>query len=765
MGKTLVVVESPAKAKTIKKYLGKGYEVKASVGHIKDLPNQAPKDKGSVVRGVVPASPVLGVDIANNFKPSYEIIPGKEKVIRELRDLAARSERLFLATDPDREGEAIAWHLKEELGKPDDATYRILFNELTERRIKEAAAAPTRLDNNKYNAQQARRILDRIVGYQISPLLWDKVQYGLSAGRVQSVALRIIVDRQDARDKFLPDEYWSLTAVLSGERPPSFDAKLAEYDGSKIDIKNMRTARALFTEAGSNPFVVEDVQRKERSRRPQPPFITSTMQQEASKKLRFTGTRTMRIAQQLYEGVELGEQGAVGLITYMRTDSTRVAPEAIEAVRQFIGATYGPTYLPPKPHTYKVAKAAQEAHEAIRPTSMELTPEKVAKHLDKAQLALYTLIWKRFVASQAAAAILDMTTVSIKTGRMTFRAGGSVMRFDGYTRIYTVEPDEEGDRASKAREDSQKVLPPLVVGDQLVLKELLPRQHFTQPPPLFNEASLIKELEELAIGRPSTYAEIIATIQKRKYVELEDKKFKPTLLGRIISGLLVSSFPQLLDPTFTAQMESSLDRIEEGQVSWIDTLRDFYGPFQEALKDAKQGMQNIKKSGLPTPEPCPACGQPVVIRAGRFGLFLGCSAYPSCSFTSNIKTEVPQSKEPVVSNRFCDCGAPMLVRESRNGAFLSCSRYPECKVAKPITTGVVCPKCSKGEIVQRRTKRGRLFYSCSTYPECDYSQWTKPVAVACPNPSCDSTFMVEQQTKKEGTTLVCPKCKQKAKSL
>lgn len=765
MEKTLVVVESPAKAKTIKKYLGKGYEVKASVGHIKDLPNQASKDKGSVVRRVGPESPVLGVDISHDFKPFYEIIPGKEKVIKELRDLAARSDRLFLATDPDREGEAIAWHLKEELGKPDDATYRILFNELTERRIKEAVASPTRLDNNKYNAQQARRILDRIVGYQISPLLWDKVQYGLSAGRVQSVALRIIVDRQEARDKFLPQEYWSLTASLRAHQPPLFEAKLAECDGSKIDIKNMRTAQALFTEALSSPFVVEDVQRKERSRRPQPPFITSTMQQEASKKLRFAGTRTMRIAQQLYEGIELGDQGAVGLITYMRTDSTRVAPEAIAAVRQFIGTVYGPDYLPPKPHTYKVGKAAQEAHEAIRPTSMELTPESVARYLDKAQLALYTLIWKRFVASQAAAAILDMTTVSIKSGRMTFRASGSVMRFDGYTRIYSVEPDEENDRTSKGREDSQKSLPPLEVGDQLALNELLPRQHFTQPPSLFNEASLIKELEELGIGRPSTYAEIIATIQKRKYVELQDKKFKPTLLGRIISRLLVSSFPQLLDPTFTAQMESSLDRIEEGQVSWIDTLKDFYEPFQEALKDAKLGMQNIKKGGLPTPEPCPACGQPLALRSGRFGLFLGCSAYPNCSFTSNIKTEAPQSKEPVVTDRLCDCGAAMVVRESRNGSFLSCSRYPECKVTKPITTGVACPKCSKGELVQRRTKRGRLFYSCSTYPDCDYSQWTRPVAMACPNPNCDSTFMVEQQTKKDGVTLVCPKCKHKTKAL
>ncbi|MDQ1240360.1 MAG: topoisomerase [Thermodesulfobacteriota bacterium] len=483
MEKTLVVVESPAKAKTIKKYLGKGYEVKASVGHIKDLPNQAAKDRRSPLKGAFPGSPVLGVDVSDDFKPYYEIIPGKEKVIKDLRDSAARVDRLFLATDPDREGEAIAWHLKEELGKPDDATYRILFNELTERRIKEAVASPTRLDNNKYNAQQARRILDRIVGYQISPLLWEKVQFGLSAGRVQSVALRIIVDRQNARDKFLPEEYWSVTAFLKAKKPPSFEAKLVEYDGRKIQVGNMKTARTLVNEAVSHPFVVADVQRKERSRRPQPPFITSTMQQEASKKLRFTGTRTMRIAQQLYEGIELGDQGAVGLITYMRTDSTRVAPEAIAAVRQFIGGTYGPNYLPPKPHTYKVGKTAQEAHEAIRPTSMELPPERVARYLDKAQLALYTLIWRRFVASQAAAAIMDMTTASIASGRMTFRATGSVMRFDGYTRIYSVEPEDENGRQSQSKEDTEKALPPLNVGDQLTLGEIVPRQHFTQPPP------------------------------------------------------------------------------------------------------------------------------------------------------------------------------------------------------------------------------------------------------------------------------------------
>ncbi|MGB9617536.1 MAG: type I DNA topoisomerase, partial [Desulfomonilaceae bacterium] len=672
-----------------------------------------------------PSSPVVGVDVNDNFKPHYEIIPGKEKIVKELREAAAKAEKLFLATDPDREGEAIAWHLKEELGKPDEQTYRILFNELTERRIKEAIASPTRLNADKYNAQQARRILDRIVGYQLSPLLWEKVQSGLSAGRVQSVALRIIVDRQDAIDKFTPQEYWTITAALKGERPPAFQAKLVEIDGEKSDIRDLQAAQAAFFQAQSETFVVSDVQKKERSRKPPAPFITSTLQQEASKKLRFTGTRTMRIAQQLYEGIELGSEGAVGLITYMRTDSTRVAPEAIEAVRQYIATSYGPEYLPAKPHTYKVGKSAQEAHEAIRPTSMERPPEKVAPFLDKAQLALYTLIWNRFVASQAAPAIFDMTTVVIAAGNLRFRAAGAVMRFDGFTRIYSVESDEETEGQKNTSEESAKSLPVLHVGERLTLVKLDPRQHFTQPPPMFNEASLIKELEELGIGRPSTYAEIISTIQKRKYVEIEDKKFRPTLLGRIISSLLVDNFPRLLDTQFTAQMESSLDRIEDGEISWTETLRDFYEPFQEDIKLAKQAMQNIKKTGLAINESCPKCGQPLLIRSGRFGLFLGCSGYPDCAYTSNIQYKKPEAPQPLASDQTCDCGAPMVMKTSSKGSFLACSRYPECKVTKPLGIGVACPKCAKGELVRRRSKKGRFFYGCSRYPDCDYIQWNR----------------------------------------
>ncbi len=745
MDKTLVVVESPAKAKTIKKYLGTGYEVKASVGHIKDLPQKE-----------------LGVKVNEGFVPEYQIISGKEKVVKELSAAAQKAARVFLATDPDREGEAIAWHLREELKKPATSIFRVLFNELTEKTIKEAIAHPLRLDENKYNAQQARRILDRIVGYQISPLLWDKVQYGLSAGRVQSVALRLIVDRQSQIDTFVPQEYWSITATLVAGTPPSFEAKLIEDDGKKIEILDARSAARLAARAREFPFEVADVKRRERSRKPAPPFITSTLQQEGSRKLRMTSSRTMRIAQQLYEGIELGDAGAVGLITYMRTDSPRIAPEALAAVRDYIQSKYGPEYLPELPHTYKGRKTAQEAHEAIRPTSMEHAPEKVSRFMDKAQSALYTLIWNRFVASQAAPAVFDLTTANIRSGKLLFRVTGSVMKFDGFIKIYSQEKEDEPGQGNGEKEDAGRLLPPLKAGDKLALKKLLPRQHFTQAPPAFNEASLIKELEEQGIGRPSTYAETVSTIQKRKYVELQDKKFRPTLLGRIIAGLLVDSFPKLLNTQFTAEMESSLDRIEDGKASWTDTLKDFYGPFQSDLQQAKRNMKNVKREGIPTQVKCPDCGEPLLVRSGRYGLFIGCSAYPECGYTQKIAAEKLPSAEPVPTDQKCSaCGAPMVIRAGRTGPFMSCSRYPECKAARPLTTGVTCPKCGTGELAQRRTKKGKTFYSCSRYPQCDYSLWYKPVSVACPNPDCDSVIMEERAGKKDHAFLQCPKCKAK----
>ena len=760
MGKTLVVVESPAKARTIKKYLGSGFDVKASVGHVKDLPRTAEKrEKNKKGNNATPAeaSPVLGVDVFNQFAPQYMVIPGKEKVIKELREAAGKADQVLLATDPDREGEAIAWHLSEELGKPGEAVFRVLFNELTEKTIKKAISSPSKLDENKFNAQQARRILDRIVGYQLSPLLWQKVQYGLSAGRVQSVALRLIVDRQNEIDAFVPQEYWSITATLDAGEPPLFDAKLVEDDGKKVSIADLQTAQSLVERANGKAFEVADVKRRERTRRPIPPFITSTLQQEASRKLKMSSSRTMRIAQQLYEGIELGDLGAVGLITYMRTDSPRLAPEALDAVRAHIKSKFGDKYLPEAPNYYKGRKSAQEAHEAIRPTSMDLPPEKVADFLDSGQLALYRLIWNRFVACQMSPALFDLTTANIQCGSLVFRVTGSVMKFDGFLKVYKQE-----DQGNGANEEADKQLPPLKQGQILDPKLLSPRQHFTQPPPPYNEASLIKELEEKAIGRPSTYADIVSTIQKRNYVRLEEKRFHPTVLGRIIARLLLDSFPELLNTQFTADMESKLDLIEEGSASWIDTLSGFFGPFQDELKQAKQDMRNLKRDGIPTGRICPNCGDALLLRSGRYGLFLGCSDYPDCDYTRNIGREKAPAPDPIPTDEVCpECNAPMVQREGRTGPFLSCSRYPECKTARPITTGVTCPKCEKGELAQRRSKRGKTFFSCSRYPDCDYVQWNKPVSEACPNPECDSPIMEERMNKKSGRFLQCPKCKHK----
>ncbi len=773
MARTLVVVESPAKAKTIKKYLGPDFEVKASVGHIKDLPTTAPRDRKVAGRGkktaceVAEASPVLGVDVKGGFAPQYEIIPGKEKVIKELKAAADKASRVLLATDPDREGEAIAWHVSEVLGKPADVVYRVLFNELTEKTIKEAVASPSRLDENKYNAQQARRILDRIVGYQLSPLLWQKVQFGLSAGRVQSVALRLIVHRQNAIDTFVPREYWSITAALKGGEPPPFEAKLVEDGNGKVRISDAGRAEALVKRAQENTFEVIEVKRRERSRKPVPPFITSTLQQEASRKLRMTASRTMRIAQQLYEGIELGDRGSVGLITYMRTDSPRIAPEALSAVRGLIKAKFGPDYLPDKPNVYKSRKTAQEAHEAIRPTSMDLSPDSVARFLDKAQSALYKLIWDRFAASQMTPAVFDMTTANIRSGDLIFRVTGSIMKFDGFLKVYGQDESTEGTGDPKDNGeagDVDKRLPPLEQGQKLTLRGLSPRQHFTQPPALYNEASLIRELEELGIGRPSTYADIVSTIQKRKYVELQEKRFRPTILGRIISNLLLESFPTLLDAAFTAEMESSLDLIEEGNASWTETLESFYQPFSSRLKEADRNMKNIKRDGIPTGQPCPDCGHELLLRSGRYGLFLGCSAYPDCDYTRNVSKDAAPTKEPIPTDETCPaCGAQMVIREGRAGPFLSCSRYPDCKTARPFSTGVTCPKCGEGEFVQRRARKtGKIFYSCSRYPDCDNSLWNRPVGQACPNPDCDSPIMEERFDKDNRPFLRCPKCKKRA---
>ncbi len=703
MKKSLVIVESPAKARTINKYLGKDFRVMASIGHIKDLP----KNK-------------LGVDIDKDFEPHYEIIRGKAKVIKELKKASKDADIIFLGPDPDREGEAIAWHIKEVLnGRREGIIKRVLFNEITEKGIKEAIAHPTEIDKNKVDAQQARRVLDRLVGYQVSPLLWEKVRMGLSAGRVQSVAVRLICEREREIESFVPQEYWSITALFDG-----FEAKLVKKDGKKITISTEEEAKSIVRELKGETFKVEEIEQKQRKRNPAPPFITSRLQQEASRRLGFSAQKTMVIAQQLYEGVDLGEEGPTGLITYMRTDSHRIAPEAIQAVRGYIEKTYGKEYLPKKPNVYKSKKTAQEAHEAIRPTNMKYTPEYVKPYLTEDQWKLYELIWKRFVASQMHHAILDQTRVSIGAGKYTFQAVGTVVRFHGFTILYEEKTDEES--------EEEKKLPPLEKDTVLELLDLVARQHFTQPPPRYTEASLIRELEEKGIGRPSTYALILSTIQDRGYVVKEKGRLKPTELGFLVTELLVKSFPDILNVKFTAHLEEELDRVEEGKLKWIDVIKEFYSRFREDLERAKQEMQTIKGQEEPTDIPCKKCGRMMVIKWGKNGKFLACPGYPECKTTMDFRVDekgkiVPVENTEYVEQKCPNCGGPMVIKSGRFGRFIACSRYPECKTTLPLSTGVPCPEegCN-GVLVERRSKRGRTFYGCSKYPACKYVTWKLP---------------------------------------
>ncbi len=703
MKKSLVIVESPAKARTINKYLGKDFRVMASIGHIKDLP----KNK-------------LGVDIDKDFEPHYEIIRGKAKVIKELKKASKDADIIFLGPDPDREGEAIAWHIKEVLnGRREGIIKRVLFNEITEKGIKEAIAHPTEIDKNKVDAQQARRVLDRLVGYQVSPLLWEKVRMGLSAGRVQSVAVRLICEREREIESFVPQEYWSITALFDG-----FEAKLVKKDGKKITISTEEEAKSIVRELKGETFKVEEIEQKQRKRNPTPPFITSRLQQEASRRLGFSAQKTMVIAQQLYEGVDLGEEGPTGLITYMRTDSHRIAPEAIQAVRGYIEKTYGKEYLPKKPNVYKSKKTAQEAHEAIRPTNMKYTPEYVKPYLTEDQWKLYELIWKRFVASQMHHAILDQTRVSIGAGKYTFQAVGTVVRFHGFTILYEEKTDEES--------EEEKKLPPLEKDTVLELLDLVARQHFTQPPPRYTEASLIRELEEKGIGRPSTYALILSTIQDRGYVVKEKGRLKPTELGFLVTELLVKSFPDILNVKFTAHLEEELDRVEEGKLKWIDVIKEFYSRFREDLERAKQEMQTIKGQEEPTDIPCKKCGRMMVIKWGKNGKFLACPGYPECKTTMDFRVDekgkiVPVENTEYVEQKCPNCGGPMVIKSGRFGRFIACSRYPECKTTLPLSTGVPCPEegCN-GVLVERRSKRGRTFYGCSKYPACKYVTWKLP---------------------------------------
>ncbi|HYL93400.1 MAG TPA: type I DNA topoisomerase [Alphaproteobacteria bacterium] len=810
MAKALVIVESPAKAKTINKYLGKDYEVEASLGHIKDLPKSR-----------------LGVDLEGDFSTEYVVIPGKEKVVAKLKKMAKVASAVFLAPDPDREGEAIAAHLAEELRddgpknkkkkKGGIPIQRVTFNEITKKAVQEAFLHAREIDQNLVDAQQTRRVLDRIVGYQVSPLLWDKVRRGLSAGRVQTVALRLIVEREREVKAFQKKEYWTIDADLSGPKPPAFDARFVGRGDEKTEINNEEEATAIRTALEKAEWAVRGVEKKERRRSPAAPFTTSKLQQDASRKLRFSVKRAMMIAQRLYEGVELGEEGSVGLITYMRTDSVRVSNDALEEVRQSIEASFGKDFLPETPNTYKAKKAAQEAHEAIRPTSVARHPDEIKKYLQEDEYKVYKLIWQRFVASQMTPAVFDQTSVDIeaKAGKesFTFRVTGSVLKFEGFLKVYeeSKEGKDEEDEALKHK------LPPLEAGQKLTLKQLKPEQHFTEPPPRYNEASLVKELEERGIGRPSTYATIISTIIERQYVTKIGGKFAPTETGLVVTDLLVANFAEIFDPAYTARLEEELDEIEEGKEKWTQALGDFYKKFEKDLRYAEKHMENIKRMEKPTEEKCERCGSPLVLKWGKHGSFYACSSYKkddpaSCTFTKENPVNLPDldtaEMPETTQEEYCEncgrvmvlkrgrfgqfmactgypdckttrrldqgkrvpdvaleeicpkCGRNMVLRHGRYGEFISCSGYPECKYIKQNYIGVKCPQCADGELVEKRARRrGNTFYGCSNYPKCEFTSAYKPVLESCPK--CNSPYLLEKHLK-SGSMLVCPNNSRKA---
>jgi DNA topoisomerase-1 len=805
MAKSLVIVESPAKAKTIQKILGKGYQVLSSVGHVKDLPKSR-----------------LGVDVLHGFAPTYIVIRERKKVLGEIVEAARAAKTVYLAPDPDREGEAIAWHIADAIeadngkrkkgkaraggkpaegkGKPKTGSKtepkaknlpeirRVLFHEITRKGITQGMAHPRPLDRSKFDSQQARRILDRLVGYSLSPLLWSKVRRGLSAGRVQSVAVKLVCDREREIGTFVPEEYWSLSARLSGSVPPPFVAKLVEAGGEKIRLRTEEETLALRRIVENGPFRVREIRKKMRRRSPPAPFTTSKLQQEAAKALRMPPYKTMMVAQSLYEGVDIPGAGLVGLITYMRTDSVRVAEEALGAVREHIRSAYGEAYLPESPNTYRNRKTSQDAHEAIRPTSMEFPPASLKSILSRDQRRLYSLVWSRFVASQMTPAEIEQTAIDILCDPSPgppqgylFRATGSVVRFPGYLDVYQEGGDGNGRQAGAAGDDAGRkeggngdaeddrgdgnLLPPLAEGERLALEELIGAQHFTQPPPRFSESSLIKELEERGIGRPSTYASIVKTVKDRGYVLLEEGKFRPTELGRIVTGLLEDSFPKVMDVAFTAQMEEELDQIEDGERGLATALDNFYQPFSEELERARLSMPAVKDELIATGIPCSACGGEMVIRFGRAGKFLACRNYPKCRNTANFREtaegriEILADEEAGIS---CDkCGKPMVVRRWKGSRYIACSGYPECRNSKPYPTGVPCPECREGEIVERASRTGKLFFSCSRYPECRFASWSRLLPETCPE--CGYPAMAEKVRKGGRTEVMCARkgCKGK----
>ncbi|NIR48049.1 type I DNA topoisomerase [candidate division KSB1 bacterium] len=734
MAKSLVIVESATKTKTIGKFLGKDYQILSSVGHVKDLPKQR-----------------LGVDLDDSFEPEYITIRGKGKILSNLRKSASTADNVYLATDPDREGEAIANHLAEEIKAKKQNVYRVLFNEITERAVKNALANPTKIDDKKVEAQKARRVVDRLVGYQVSPILWRTVYRGLSAGRVQSVALRLICEREDEIENFVPEEYWSITAKLQGEKTDPFLSKLHKVDKKDPVLPNEEKTREVIADLQPQTFRVKDVKKKKVSRNPAPPFTTSTLQQAAANRLGYTSKKIMMIAQQLYEGVELGREGSVGLITYMRTDSTRTADEALQAVREHILVNYGKEYLPASARKFKAKAGAQDAHEAIRPTSLEREPKKIKRYLTSEQFKLYNLIWNRFVASQMEAAKYEQTTIDILAGdRYLFRTTGSLILFRGFLQVY----EDDASATDDQDKDEDMAIPKyLKVGDVLTLLDLMPKQHFTKPPARYSESSLIKELDAQGIGRPSTYAIIVSTILARKYVVKNQRQLMPTELGRTVNKILIQNFSELFNVKFTANMEMNLDEIESGKKQFLDVTRNFYTPFKQALEEVNAKQKEIKDSlQEETKETCPKCGKDLIIRWGRNGKFMACTGYPDCKYTKPLE-------EPETVDERCEkCGRNMVIKYGRFGRFLACSGYPDCKNTRPISTGVKCPdETCTGTIVEKRSKRGRTFYGCSNYPNCKFATWNQPVDIRCNN--CGNFYLEKRSTKAKGDHLYCPACK------
>ena len=725
--KALVIVESPAKSKTIKKILGDNYTIEASFGHIRDFPKN-----------------VLGFDVANNFEPSFVVIPEKKKVVDKLNEIAKKCAKIYLASDPDREGEAIAWHVRQVLNIDDDKIQRIEFNEITPKAVKHAVENPREIDLDRVKAQQTRQILDRLVGYKISPVLWEKLRNNhLSAGRVQSVALRMICEREDEIDAFVPVEYWTVSAELEKEKV-TFEAELQKCNDKKIEIKNEEEATKIveYLNKKTTEFIVDKISQRETTRKPQPPFITSTLQREASSKLGYGVAKTMQIAQKLYEGVELGSDGAVGLITYMRTDSVRISDDAQVAAKDFIINNYGEKYYPKEPNNYVKAgkKNVQDAHEAIRPSYPERTPQSLKQHLTSEQYRLYKLIWDRFMSSQMQYATIANTSIDIKAGDYIFKSGTSSVVFDGFLKLYS---DDE--------EDVKKSIPEMKKGDNLKRKNVIPKQHFTQPPPRYSEASLVKALEEHGIGRPSTYAPIITKIQSKGYVEKVEKALAPTLLGRTVSKQLVEHFKNVMDYEFTAGMEAKLDDIAEKKATWNKVLKDFYEPFVQIVSDAKQNMERIS---IESDIVCPNCGKKMVVRTSRFGSqFLGCSGYPECKTMMPLNAKQEDVSEPEVCEEKCEkCGSDMIFKVGPYGKYMECTNS-DCKNRKRvvISTGVKCPKCNEGEIIQRKSKYGKIFYGCNKYPDCDFVLWNEPTGDVCPE--CNSLLV--KKVLKKGTFLEC----------